>query len=213
MEINEVSAYNIVSSSKLVELLYNERRKEYMDRLEDMSNPKILYVTDLVSCSHRFWFRIKFPELVFSFEPVAILGGLVHRGLENILRDHGFEIEYPIEKTVTVNDVEYVVKGRVDAWREDTGEVVEIKTARSGQGVPHEHHIMQLLIYLNILKARQGVLIYITPDRLIEYTVMFQEVNLEKFVEEVVNDSRHPRWDWECRYCIFNKLCPYRVSG
>ena len=109
-----------------------------------------------------------------------------------------------------IDDREYVVKGRVDAWNPVSREVVEIKTARSSHGVPHEHHILQLQIYMEILGVDKGLLVYITPDRLLEYTVLKASVDIEGFVRELVGDSVHPRWDWECRYCVYSKLCPYR---
>lgn len=203
---------NTMSSDYVMSIIYELRLKDFNEKLKELRDPRVIYVSDLISCSHKRVFRIKFPELQFRFEPTMILGELVHRGLEDVLRKKGFEQEVSIEKTVEINGKTYVVKGRIDAFNASDGVVIEIKTARSSQGVPHRHHILQIQIYMNMVDAKEGLLIYITPDRILEYKLIKETIDIDELVKETINDAVHPRWDWECRYCIYNKMCPYRVT-
>jgi len=192
--------------STIVKKLYERVLEEHRKRLEDMVNPKIVYVTDLVSCSQKRAFRIMYPELTFKFDPTLLLGELVHIGLEEILKEHGFECEKDFSKTISG----YEVRGRVDAINDKC--IVEIKTARSDKGLPHEHHIAQLQIYLNMLERDVGILVYVTPDRIAEYVVNRDNIDVETLLKQTVENIKHPRYEWECRYCIFSKICPYRVE-
>jgi len=197
------------SSNIVLEKLYRRALEDFKEHLKDATNPSIIYVTDLVSCSQKREFRLKYPELTFKFEPSHILGSMVHLGLEEVLKEEGYDVEVEFEKDVTIDSRKIKVKGRVDAINENY--IIEIKTARSDLGLPHEHHLMQLQIYLNAFNRKAGILIYITPDRLAEYYVERKPLDLESLIAEVMYNSVHPRWNWECRYCPFAKMCPYRI--
>lgn len=203
---------SIKSSQKIIEILYSIQKKEFEEHVEEMSKPNIVYVTELTACSHKYVLRQKFSELIFSFEPNIILGSLIHRGLEDILEAEGYKREVPVQKEINIDGSKYTIKGRIDALNEEEQIVVEIKSARSSQGTPHPHHILQLQIYLEMLGYKKGILVYITPDRMLEYTIEYTPIDLKNYLIETINDLKHPRWHWECKYCIFNRICPYRVE-
>ncbi|WP_227410868.1 CRISPR-associated protein Cas4 [Thermosphaera chiliense] len=197
---------------KITQILYEKYVKEELHRLEELKNPKIVYVTDLVGCSHKYYLRRLYPELTIKFEPSAVLGNLVHAGIGTLLREKGFEVEVEVSTEVEVNGEKYSVRGRVDALKKDEGLVVEVKTARYAQDIPREHHLNQLKIYLEILNLENGTLIYITPDKIYEFQVKREKISLESLVKTLVDDTAHPRYEWECSYCMFRKLCPYAVE-
>ena len=100
--------------------------------------------------------------------------------------------------------MEYIIKGRVDLLKD--GEIIEIKTSRAGFKIPYEHHIEQLQIYMNLLKANEGRLLYITPDRIVEFKFVRRKIDMK----QVLNDyfkSDGPRYEWECKYCPFSQFC------
>lgn len=198
-----------VSSEIIVPLIYRKYMKEQLDRLEELRNERIIYVTDLVSCSHKLKLRRLYPELSLRFEPGAVIGNLIHAGLEEILSEEGYQVEYPVERGFEVNGVEYILKGRVDAFHPEKKLVVEIKSSRDTQNKPHEHHVYQLQVYLNLLEVDKGILIYITPDGFLEYSVEREKINIKALIKTLVNDEIHPRWSWECRYCLFRRICSY----
>ncbi len=197
-------------SNYIVKYLYEKKLREHRERLDELRNPKIIYVSDLVYCPLKRRYRLLYPELTFSFEPPMILGDLLHTGLQQTLREMGFEIEKEISETFVVGGEEYLLKGRMDAYREDL--IVEIKTSRSGAGLPHPHHMLQLRIYMVMTGVRKGLLIYLTGDRIVEYPVEWSEINLGELIEKHLGLAEYPVWDWECRICPFNKICPYRID-
>jgi len=207
VKLSYVSEYK--ASDTLTKILYLREYNEYKDRLKDMTNPRIVYVTDLVSCPQKRHYRMIYPELVFHFEPIFILGNLIHLGLESVLKEEGYDIEVEFEKIFNIEGEEYIVKGRVDAISET--EIVEIKSTRSDINIPLEHHILQLQLYLNLLNKEKGILIYITPERISEYQISKKEIDITRLLMETVKNTIHPRWSWECKYCTYAKLCPYKV--
>ncbi len=200
------------SSHMITRIIYDEYMKDMMEKLEDAKNPYIVFVTDLVACSHKFHLRHEFPELTIKFEPAAIMGELIHSGLEELLKQKGFETEVSIEEKYKINGQEYYLKGRIDAYDPQNKVVVEIKSGRSTQNLPREHHVYQLQIYLNLLKAEKGILIYITPEKILEYSVKKEKIDIKSLMKMLIEDSIHPKWNWECKYCPFQKICPYKVS-
>jgi len=197
------------ASNIVMEKLYRRVLSDYKEHFKDATNPNIVYVTDMVSCSQKREFRIRYPELAFKFEPAHILGDMVHIGIESFLKEEGFQVEVEFEKEVSIDNREVKIKGRVDALNENY--VVEIKTARSDLGIPHDHHLMQLQIYLNIFDRKAGLLLYVTPDRLAEFYIEKKPLDVESLVVETIHNSMHPRWSWECKYCFYAKICPFRT--
>ncbi|MEM0380454.1 MAG: CRISPR-associated protein Cas4 [Desulfurococcaceae archaeon] len=203
--------YEIVSSETILPLIYSSHIREQLIRFEELRNNRVIYVTELVSCSHKHRLRQIYPELTISFEPTMITGHLIHIGVEKYLADNGFQTEYPVEKTFEIDNVEYVLKGRVDAYHPEKKIIVEVKSSRNARDKPLEHHVEQLQIYLNLLNVDTGVLLYITPVVFREYRVERKEIDLANLVKSTIRNEHHPRWSWECKYCVFRKICSYRI--
>jgi len=200
----------------ILEEIYSIKQKEFTEKLKEMTDPRIIYVTDLVSCSMKRIMRIRYPLLSFRFEPPMVLGDLVHAGLEKLLEEHGWRAEVQIERKISIDDEEYLLKGRADLVRysgkteDKVEEVIEIKTGRDlPSNAPHEHHVLQLKIYLYLLGAQRGYLVYITPERLVEFQVDPEPIDLETLVRETVYNEKTPRYEWECRYCPYRRICPF----
>ncbi len=200
----------------IVERLYRVKIEEFQEKISEMVDETVIYVTDLVSCSHKRVLRARYPLLTFKFEPQAVLGDLVHIGLEKTVveADGSWKAEVPIERVFNIDGRRYRVLGRADLveYGEDglPKRIVEIKTARQLQGnAPYEHHVLQLKIYLELLDVDEGYLLYVTPDRVVEFRVERGGVDVEELVRQTVYDLAKPRFSWECRYCPFRKICPY----
>ena len=91
------------ASTKITSLLFKSTVEEYRQRLEELKDPRIIYVTDLVSCSHKRELRKTFLELYFRFEPAMILGELLHRGLEEMLEEEGFKREQEFQLPIVLD--------------------------------------------------------------------------------------------------------------
>ncbi len=197
-------------SNFILKKLYEKRLEDHKSRIVELRDPKIIYVSDLLYCPLKRRFRLEYPELSFAFEPNMILGELVHSGLQQELREMGFEIEKEVQEKIVVNNEEYLLKGRIDAFSKDL--IIEIKTSKSSLGLPHPHHERQLRIYMAMTGVRKGLLIYITNDRVVEFPVEGSGIDIGELVQHFLKAEHVPVWDWECRICVFNKFCPYRID-
>ena len=174
-------------------------------------------VSELVYCSNKYYLRRRYPELVVGenlYAAWSCFGRLIHAGVEKLLGSLGFEVEREVSRVIQVNDVYVTVKGRLDAlgvWK-DRLTVVEIKSSRSDNELPREQHVLQLRIYMNLAGAKRGILLYITPDRVTEYAIdtPLSDHDLKILVEETLENTRHPRYPWECSYCPFSMMCPWK---
>jgi CRISPR-associated exonuclease Cas4 len=200
----------------IVERLYTSKLQDYLQHKKDEDT---LYVTDLVRCPLKVRFEEQYKELAMSevFAPSMLLGDLVHSGLEDFLkREFNAEVEVEVEKEIPVNGKTVKIKGRADAIIQQNNEriVVEIKSAKGDKGLPLEHHKAQLQLYLWLFNVRKGILIYVTPDRVTEYIIdqPADEVGVIRLTEETLRASKAPRYQWECKYCVFKVICPNRKS-
>ncbi|RLF13766.1 MAG: CRISPR-associated protein Cas4 [Thermoprotei archaeon] len=207
----------------LVGELYRYFRDE---REKHKREPGVYWVTDLVSCSQKEKFSRTYPELELAqlFRPALVQGALVHAGLEavlkEILEERGAEVEVEPEAILELDLGEHLpdatgrvtVKGRADlVVKAPTGERVgvEIKTARADLSLPHEHHVDQVRIYNTMFGLEGSIIVYVTPDRVTQYEVR-DRMSLADMARRVV-EARAPRYPWECAYCPFAVLCPYKV--
>jgi CRISPR-associated exonuclease Cas4 len=197
-------------SSILTRKIYEEKLKEYNERIRELKDPKIIYVTDLVFCPLKREYRREYTEMSFQFEPYMILGDMVHRGVEELLSDFGYEVEKEITVPVDVDGEIYLLKGRIDAFSPEN--IVEIKSAKSSVNIPQQHHLLQLKIYMSITGVQRGTLIYVTPDRFTEYTVTLGTFNLLDVLKSYLKMEKVPQWGWECKNCPFAGFCPYKIN-
>ncbi len=180
----------------IVSLLYEFERENRLKR-----NEKEIHVTDLVRCPLKREFEIKYPEMIPLLEPAITLGNLIHLALEEILKSK-CNAQVEVEKRVEIGDITLI--GKIDAIVDDVG--IEIKYSRSGSNIPHIHHMEQVRIYNWLFGLEYSVLVYITPDRITQFTVKGRATQDE--VVNLMESSAIPRYDWECNYCYFSKICP-----
>jgi len=203
---------------RVAELLYRWRIEEARKRLEEKGENEI-YVTELVLCPLKPRFQRMYRELALahSFSPLALLGEFAHIGIERVLREilgeDVVKVEVEYERGVEVDGRSYVIKGRVDAIVGDT--VLEIKTSRSDANIPYQHHVQQLRIYLWLTGFSKGLLLYVTPERLVEYPVTdpASDGEILDAVRSIEVGEPAPRYPWECQYCPYAQLCPRRVRA
>jgi CRISPR-associated exonuclease Cas4 len=200
----------------LVNLLYavSKEEKEKHPRKADT-----YWVTDLVRCPLKREYELKYPELVEKeiFTPVFILGTLVHRGLQELLKSimgEGVSTEVEGSREVVLPDGrKVIVEGRADIVVKISDEMigVEIKTARSDYELPKPQHVDQARIYNWLFNLNQTILVYITPERVTQYLV--SDKATEDEVVSRITSRKIPRYDWECKYCSYSVMCPYKVPS
>lgn len=201
----------------ITDRLYIWRIEEFRERIRSRK-PNEIWVTELISCPLKFSYLKQYPEIAeaSAFTPVTIWGELTHRGFESILKElfppEEVATEVEVSKEILVDDKKYVIKGRVDAIYKDI--IIELKTARSDFNIPHEHHFLQLKVYLWMTGKNKGILLYITPERIAEYEVApdLTDNDIINFIKNLITLQKAPKYEWECKYCPYSKLCPKKVS-
>mgnify|MGYP001626194555 CR=1 FL=1 len=200
----------------LIKLIYELSKKELSKHVREAN---VYWVSDLVRCLLKRDYEIKYPELGLRelFTPAFIYGSMIHRGLQSILKEIFadkvmVEVESSKEIKLPGSSEKVVIKGRADAILvTDEGNLgIEIKTSRSDMNLPHDHHVDQVMIYNWLFNLKYSLLIYITPDRVTQYEVLDRILDSE--VADRVLDTRYPRYPWECNYCAYSVLCPYKKT-
>jgi CRISPR-associated exonuclease Cas4 len=199
----------------LVSIIYEYSRRE---RERHKREEGVFWVTDLVRCPLKRVYETIYPELSLRdlFNPRLIVGTLVHRGVEGLVKEllTGFKVEVEVEgsRRVLLSDgSEVEVRGRLDVLIVGNGsrEAVEVKTARSDKSIPQRHHVDQARAYNWLFDLDRVYLLYITPERISQYTVEDRMNDAE--VAERIESRRAPRYQWECSYCHYSVLCPSKV--
>jgi CRISPR-associated exonuclease Cas4 len=198
----------------VVSLLYKIKKEASEERKRDGN---VFWVTDLVRCPLKREYEMIYPEISLSsiFSPSAIIGDLIHIGIEEVIRNRAglgaVLTEVEGSKGVMLPDGREVeVRGRCDIILEIEGDRigVEIKSARSDAKIPLEHHIDQVRLYNWLFNLRKSYLVYITHERITQYPVE-QRATDDEVVTRITSRS-YPRYIWECRYCSYAVLCPYK---
>ncbi len=198
---------------KILDIIYRRKLRDYQERLSQLTDPSIIYVTDLTSCSYKRFYRLHYPQLSFKFEPSLILGDLVHLGLAALVgEDAAWRSEVEVRRLLDIDGKEYTLLGRADLVLYDEGKpvhVVEVKTMKeASHNLPLEHHELQLQVYMNLLGVGEGTLLYISPDALLEIPVARRSIDIGGLAKETVDLAKAPRYAWECKYCVYRKICP-----
>jgi CRISPR-associated exonuclease Cas4 len=199
----------------LVDLIYGYIKAEKEKHKREAG---VIWVSDLVRCPLKRMYEERFPEIALSemFRPSLVLGTLLHKGLEellrNLLREYVVQTEVEGSKEVLLESGEtLLVRGRVDMLlsRGEERVAVEIKTSRSDRSIPQRHHIDQVRAYNWLLDLDRSVLLYVTPDRVTQFCVGDRMSDSE--VASIVVSKKAPRYSWECSYCPYSVVCPSKV--
>jgi len=196
------------------EAIINAYKK--MHEQHPQKDEKTVYVTDLLHCVLR-------PQEEVPLVPL-IRGTALHEGIEKLLKEYGgLEIEF--EKEIKKQFGEYTLVGRLDAILKD-GTVVEFKSVYKPPQFPYLPHIYQVLIYMNMVGSKKGLLVYLGNNEISEFEITEGQVkNTETgqifFGQYSVNDE----WIYrqivayftktlvavfdECKFCEINKSCQY----
>ncbi|MEM0227714.1 MAG: PD-(D/E)XK nuclease family protein [Ignisphaera sp.] len=206
----------------IVNLLYSWRIAEAKKRLEGKLSNEI-YATDLIYCPLKYRYQRTYSELALgtAFNPVTLYGEIIHQGLEKLLSilfgEDNVRVEVEYEKNIQLdldkNTYAYVIKGRIDAIVGDY--IIEIKSGSSDRNLPYEQHIIQARIYMWLSNLDKAILLYVTPNRIVEYQITgtMSDKEITELVKSIITGQPAPRYIWECKYCIYSILCPFKRTS
>jgi len=190
---------------------YRKMQEQHPDRGE-----KTVYVTSLLHCTIR-------PREEIPAVPL-IRGTALHDGIQKLLKEYG-EIEIEFEKEVKKQYGEYTLMGRLDGITKDNV-IVEFKTVFKPPKYPYETHIYQVLIYMQMVGSKKGLLVYIGNNEIEEFEITREsvkntetgetfperyEVNDEWITKQIIAYTTKTLvgvYD-DCKFCEINKTCNY----
>ncbi len=143
----------------------NKLKEQLLSQKKEKASNEV-YVTEIVS------YYYPYPEI--ATKEVLLRGHIYHAGLQCLFRE--FPIEIEVSKKMTVDNKEWIIKGRIDMVTPDA--LVEIKSSRKSLA----YASLQLNIYRYLLQSDKK-LVVLYPD--LTYDIVnpmpFQEVE-EKIV-------------------------------
>jgi len=196
-----------------MERRYRVEREEWRAELREKYGAPVLFVHELVECPKKREMRLRFPEieLASTYNPRFVVGWLIEEGVRRVLGVG--EDQRRWERLVETQDLRAVVAGSIDARDPETGRPIEIKYLTSLYNAPHEHHELQLSIYLWGVGEPEGELWMISPEGAIFLPVSAaSDEAVIQLVSNALRAERAPMWQWECDHCQFEKFCPSSAS-
>lgn len=199
-----------------------------------------LNVTHLNTCPLKYWFAKRMPYTSSVPSPYLVRGRLLHNGIEEtlgkaarncrLLKKYGLrliDVERRLRRTLDIGGGgTATLYGRADLvlTTEDCETVViELKTYKKSprdlwgpdQG-PRETHKTQASVYVSLLEADRGYVVYVDPSEIHEDTVYAHNAGkmphslIEEEARRLLFPSEQdiPRHEWECRYCPYREICP-----
>ena len=194
-----------------------------------------IHPTDITHCLRKTVLQRHFGRKPMS--PTGkILAGLGNKA-HGILQDAMVLAGLEIKNEVRFEDKSILATMRMDGvayWAESTGKkgvqyVLEIKSVAGWgyrnivkSGLPRASDVIQLQYYLQVVKAKQGVLLYVSRDNGDIFTItlkadpILQDYIMQRFAVVLEADKTHTvmerpyiRSHWACKadYCEMAQLC------
>ena len=125
-------------------------------------NADVVFVTEAVQpCVRKSYFNRLYPQ---PPNISTVVGEFLHRLLQEQFKAQGYGVEVGL--ALDLGDFRLV--GRADVVHDDENgntHVVEIKTVGRLPQAPQKTHVLQLQVYMQLLNAGQGTILYIDRNK------------------------------------------------
>ncbi len=172
-----------------------------------------IYVTEAVQpCPRQSYFNRLYPRPPTI---ASVLGQYLHTLLQEQFKSLGYDIEVGVG--LDLGEFKLVGKADVVAEDEHGTHIVEIKSVGMLPNTPRETHIRQLQIYMQLLQAERGTLLYVSrnkgniklfdikPDpQSLEFAITNARVLWEALNSRVPPPAHRGAW---CVFCPHRKRC------
>lgn len=216
----------------------DERLREAQALARSMGIP-LLRVTGLLGCTRQAWYGLHYPAPLEtpSAHWARLRGTIFHAALEALAGEEAVA-ETRLIASLEGLGVRVWIAGKVDHYDPDTGLITDYKTINSfgkkltALDLPKLQHVAQLQLYGWLLDRAgypyptAGRIVYMDmgavrtvdvpmPDEEARRQV---EADLVAKVQRIVTapadgPAGDPQEAWQCAYCVYADLCPYRVNG
>ena len=199
------------ASVKRIDEIFSDMGRKYIESREELrvkyqKEGKIfLFVHELCECSYKRKMRQRFPEIerAETYNPRFAVGQLIEEALKSRFQNKGSHI---YTKELVVNGKTYVISGMIDIIDPESKTPIEVKYQTYLQGKLYEHHVLQLRLYMWLVNAKRGELLYVSPEGLKSYIV--RKPLTDREVIRLIQEEKAPRWnEWECYCCPYQQFC------
>jgi len=178
---------------------------------------KTIYVTQVCQCLRKSFYELTMPIVDINdvFRKHLVIGSSIHLYIQKLLSNYCGELGYKcrIEVPIEFEYNNYKILGRADAVINDV--VVEFKTTVKDVKIPNMLHLMQTNLYTHILGLNKYVVVYVTPNDILEFNYTFNNELLNMFMRRLnilVNalnsmNVPSPEEDVWCKNCLYKHLC------
>jgi CRISPR-associated exonuclease Cas4 len=218
-ELELLSAKLVSAIGNALDERYHIKREEARRELEQKYGKPVIFAHELLMCRVKQKFAQLFPELVAvkSRDPKIILGELVEAGVEKYLEKLGFRRP---ERAYIKDFGEFVLSGAPDYVddHQNPTTVIDIKYSSTLPSL-RPQHAARVRIYMNLAKAKRGIVLYISPLRVVSYSLeapiddsLIEELFFSIYKQNTSTPTA-PLYSDECKYCEFRALCPVRIKS
>ncbi len=169
------------------------------------SGKHLLFVHEICECSNKRKMRLRFPELekAETYNARFAIGQLIEEALKYRFKNEG---DFTYTRELVVDGKPYLICGTIDILEPETKTPIEVKYQTALKNEPKEHHVLQLKLYLWLIGAEKGELLYVSPEGIKSFTI--GKPLTEREVIELIKEEKAPRWvEWECAYCQYQPFC------
>lgn len=189
-----------------MERRYRVEREAYRRELEKRYGAPVIFVHELLQCPLKLEFAEKFPEIEMAgqINPRFIIGYLVEEAVKSLTGAK----ELKCHRVIKTPSGEYVIAGSADAHLEKEDILIEVKYLTGMYGTPHQHHVLQLQLYLWISGKQRGELWMFSPEGAFAEPVQpAADQQVIELVESYVKKNPVPKYSWECEHCPYEEWC------
>jgi CRISPR-associated exonuclease Cas4 len=186
------------------------RRRELLNKYRS----EVVFVHELVQCPLKRIYSARYRAIdeASLYNPRFIVGQMIEDAAKLHLSSEIDLESRNVEKLIEVDGQRVVVAGSIDAYSSGHG-AIEIKYLTGLYNTPHDHHIKQLAIYLNLAGLQKGELLQISPEGIKSVEVSpISDDELARMVRNTLTGETAPLYDWECKLCQYEFICPRSVA-
>ena len=174
--------------------------------------PKEIWISQLVFCPRLEYLSYFFMPRVRTVTEATLAGILIHRMIQDDLKNKGYEIEKRIEYDLGEG---WKLVGKVDALNSD--HVIEIKTTKDLTKDVQSHWISQANLYTYIVGLDTYVILivnkltgeYVEREFKVDKDRAEEDIARAEMLKECIINKKIPegRKDWCKKYCEFAIIC------
>jgi len=200
------------------QFIYDLFAEQYYKRIYDIDDNKRIHVYESIRCLLKSYYTRKLKRKLFDSKIVVLsIGDAIHRLIQDVLREKGYQIEPELE--FEYNDI--VVVGHPDILTDNF--VIELKSVSRIPKRPLTEHLLQTTAYIRMAEVNEGYIVYIgkSSGKVKIFRVLYDAISFHhvvtraNFLSECLTNNHPPLPEVTrfCKYCEYQDLCIGKNGG